>query len=410
MIFNKKARVVACILATSLILPACKTGDKRETVELTVWASEQDQELVKAMVDSFEEEYKDEAKFKITICEENEGTCKDTVMFCPEAAADVYAFADDQLLSLVEANALYKLDYDVDAVIEENGGSDAAAIDAVTYNGDIYAYPSTASNGYFMYYNADYFSEEDVRSLDKMLEICEENGKHFGLEFTSGWYMYSFFKGAGLDVEITEDGKNNECNWNATNTKYKGVDVAQALLDIATHKGFVNVGNDDLVSGVQGGDIIACISGTWNAQYMQESYGDGYRACMLPTYKVAGDLVQMHSVAGFKLVGVNAYTKNPEWAQKLARWMTNEENQLLRFRMKGEGPSNRKASNSEEVQASVAIAALVKQSEYGHLQRVADSYWNAAYRFGNILSSGNIENTPLQELLDELVKSCTTAE
>ena len=35
--------------------------------------------------------------------------------------------------------------------------------------------------------------------------------------------------------------------------------------------------------------------------------------------------------AGFKLLGVNAYSKNVGWAMLLAEWITNEANQTLRF-------------------------------------------------------------------------------
>ena len=36
----------------------------------------------------------------------------------------------------------------------------------------MYAYPLTADNGYFLYYNKAYFSEEDVQSLDRILELA----------------------------------------------------------------------------------------------------------------------------------------------------------------------------------------------------------------------------------------------
>lgn len=50
----------------------------------------------------------------------------------------------------------------------------------------------TADNGYFMYYNKDYFTEEDVKSLDKMLSVAQAAGKKVAMEFNSGWYLYSF--------------------------------------------------------------------------------------------------------------------------------------------------------------------------------------------------------------------------
>ena len=56
-----------------------------------------------------------------------------------------------------------------------------------------------------------------------MLEVAWKNGKKIAMDFTGGWYLYSFFKGAGLNVEINEDGVTNTCNWNTTEGKYKGI-------------------------------------------------------------------------------------------------------------------------------------------------------------------------------------------
>ena len=56
----------------------------------------------------------------------------------------------------------------------------------------LYGYPMTADNGYFMYYNKDYFTEEDVKSLDTMLSVAQAAGKKVAMEFNSGWYLYSF--------------------------------------------------------------------------------------------------------------------------------------------------------------------------------------------------------------------------
>ena len=53
----------------------------------------------------------------------------------------------------------------------------------------LYAYPMTASNGYFLYYNKEYFTEEDVKSFDRMLEIAEENDKKLLEDFSKRQIM-----------------------------------------------------------------------------------------------------------------------------------------------------------------------------------------------------------------------------
>lgn len=402
---KKRAMCIAiCMLMISL-LSGC--GKEKENVTLSVWGAEEDQEMLSEMVDAFEEKYKDEAEFNITICVENEVTCKETVLIDPEKAADVYSFADDQFRSLCQNNALLEVTENVDEIIEANGGKESAAVQSASYDGKLYAYPATASNGYFLYYNKEYFTEEDVKSFDKMLEIAEENDKKIAMDFTSGWYLYSFFKGAGLNVELSEDGLTNICDWNTTEGKYKGVDVAEAMCKLVANPGFLNCGDADFVAGAKDGSIIAGINGAWNAKNMQEAYGDNYAAAKLPEYSIAGDSVQMHSFAGYKLVGVNAYTKNAKWAQRLAQWITNEENQMIRFERKGDCPSNVNAASSKEVIDSPAIAALAAQSEYAHIQRVSDSFWMPVYVYGTTITAGNLDEKSLQVLLDQMVKDIT---
>ena len=81
------------------------------------------------------------------------------------------------------------------------------AIDAVTLDGKMYGIPFTADNSYFLYYDANFFSEDDVKSLDTMLEKAEAEGKQVFMDVSNGWYIASFFLGAGNTIEIDEDGK-----------------------------------------------------------------------------------------------------------------------------------------------------------------------------------------------------------
>ncbi len=224
------------------------------------------------------------------------------------------------------------------------------------------------------------------------------------MEFNSGWYLYSFFGNTGLEFGINEDGVTNHCNWNSTEGSIKGVDVAQALLSIATHPGFVAQPDAGFVEMAQSGECIAGVSGVWNAVAIQEAWGNDYSACKLPTYTCNGQQIQMSSFKGYKMFGVNAYSEHLAWAHKLADWITNEENQILRFEERSQGPSNIVAASSDAVGKVPAIAAVIDQSQYGVLQRVGNSYWDACTSFADTLAAGNPDNMPLQDLMDRLVK------
>ncbi len=373
------------------------------TVSLTVWGAEEDQELLAEIVEGFQAEYAGQADFEITIAAESESSCKDTLLGDVVNGADVFAFVDDQLMALVAAGALIPVENAETIAAENNAGAVAAA----SVNDTLYAYPMTADNGYFMYYNKEYFTEADVATLDGMLAVAGEAGKKVVMDWTSGWYLYSFFGNTGLTVGLNEDGITNYCTWNATEGAVKGVDVAAAMLDIAANPGFASMTSADFLAGVADGSVIAGVSGVWDANAMEEAWGKNYGAVKLPTYTCAGQQIQMASFAGYKMVGANAYSDQPYWSLKLAEWITNEQNQTLRFEKRAQGPSNIKASESAAVQESPAIQAILQQSEFASLQRIGGKYWEPTTNFGNKMVAGNPDGSGLQDIMDKMVEQIT---
>lgn len=377
--------------------------DILETVELTVWGAEEDEELLKQIIDGFKETYQGQADFSITYKPQGESGCKDVLIADLEAGADVFAFADDQLNTLVAAGALEP--------VEEGENLKTAnikeAVEAASVGGTLYAYPLTADNGYFLYYNKEYFTQEDIKSLDRMLEIAEENGKVISMDWSSAWYVYAFFGNTGLEVGLNEDGITNYCTWNGTDGAIKGTDVANSMLRIAASPGFASLNDEGFLKGVQDGSVIAGVSGVWNALAVEEAWEEGYGAARLPSYTCAGEQVQMASFSGYKLVGVNAYSKHYDWACRMAEWITNQSNQELRFQMRGQGPSNKNAAASKAVQQSPAIVALLEQSEFSKLQRIGGNFWTPVETFSKNMAAGNPDNGNLQELLDKMVEGVT---
>ena len=374
-------------------------------VALTVWAEESNWEMLNKMIYSFKEKYAGQAEFEITLVQESDANTKDALLSDIHNGADVFPFADDQLNSLVASGALEPV-----ANAEEIKLANLEdAVAASSVNGILYAYPMTADNGYFMYYNKDYFTEEDVKTLDGMLAVAEASGKKIAMEWSSGWYLYSFFGNTGMEFGINEDGVTNYCNWNTTEGSIKGVDVAQALLNISASPGFANMTNEEFILGAQDGSVIAGVSGVWHEVEIRKAWGDNYGAVKLPTYTCAGKQIQMSSFKGYKMMGVNYYSKHKEWALKLADWFTNEENQTLRFVERSQGPSNKKAAESDEVNKVPAIQAVVEQAEFGVLQRVGNNFWAPMTNFGNIMAKGNPSRTDLQEIMDTMVAGITAS-
>ena len=378
---------------------SAETGD----VELTVWGAEEDEALLTQIIESFQQEYKGQANFHISFSAQSEYGCKDALMGDLEAGADVFAFADDQLNTLVAAGALEPVE-NADRIKAENL---PGAVAAASVGNTLYAYPLTADNGYFLYYNKRYFNEQDIKTFDRMLQIAEENEKKITMDWSSAWYIYSFFGNTGLEVGLNSDGITNFCTWNQTEGDIRGVDVANAMLAIASSPAFLNTVEEGFLEGVQNGSVIAGVSGVWNAVAMEEAWGTDYGAAKLPTYTCAKKQIQMASFSGYKLIGVNAYSKHYTWAVRLAEWISNEKNQQLRFEMRGQGPANTNAAASADVQNSPAITALIDQSEFSCLQRIGGNFWDPVTAFALNMASGNPGGKRLQDQLDSMVEGIT---
>ena len=222
--------------------------------------------------------------------------------------------------------------------------------------------------------------------------------------YASGWYNAGFFYGAGFTTELNDDGSTT-MDWNKTSADgIKGTDVAQAMLDIATNSAFLPITDGDTANQIATGTLGAIVSGSWDATAVQEAFGDGYAATVLPTYTCAGQQVAMGSAAGYKMMGVNANSKQVGWAMELAKFLTNEDSQQTRFEEREIGPSNIKVGESDEVKANVALAAVTAQNgANGVVQSVGSNYWDPTKSFGEIMAQGNPDGTDLQTLLDNLV-------
>ena len=406
-------RVLLLIVSTCFLLTAAACNSRpapeesrpseEERVSLTVWGAEEDEALLEEIFASFQAHYAGQADFQISYQPQSESNCKDILLGDLEGGADVFAFADDQVAALAAAGGLDPI-ADAAAV---RGACLPAAVEAASVGDTLYAYPLTADNGYFLYYNKAYLTQEDVQSLDRMLEAAAQAGKLVSMDWSSAWYVYAFFGNTGLEVGLNQDGLTNYCTWNSSDGPIRGVDVAQAMLDIAASPAFSDRPDVEFLDGVRDGTVIAGISGVWNAVAVEEVWGGDMGAAKLPTYTCAGRQVQMASFSGCKLVGVNAYSEHPDWADRLAQWIASEENQRLRFEMRGQGPANASAASSSQVQSSPAIAALLEQSNYSQLQRVGGKFWDPVAEFSASMSQGNPSGASLQAQLDRMAEGVT---
>lgn len=428
----KKVLALGLVGAMAISMAACgktssstdnggsgNAGTSNETVSLRVWGGEEDQNLLKELVEKFKTTYPDQ-KFNIEIGVESESTAKDTILTDVEAAADVFAFASDQIVDLNNAKALANIE-DMDAALQNYAKKSIAdvkaangegSVEAASIDGKLMAFPMTGGNGYFLYYDSSVISEEDAATWDTLLAAADKAGKKVGMTLASGWYDASFFYGAGFTTGLNDDGT-TAIDFNGTSKDgYTGVQVTQSMLNIASNKAFMAIADGDISNQIAGGTLAAVISGTWDADNAQKVFGDGYAATKLPTYTLNGKQVQQGSVSGYKFIGVNAYSKNVGWATVLAEFLTNEESQATRFEQRQLAPTNKKVAASDEVSKNVAIAASGAQDAYGVIQTVSAKYWDPAKTFGEMIAQGSLSATDekaIQEALDTMVEGAKAA-
>ena len=386
-------KLLSLVLALAMLLSASAMA---ETVTLKVWGSQADQELLGILVDEFKAANPD-TEWDISLGVVGEPDAKTRYQEDPAAAADVFAFANDQLIDLVKSDALYEVTRNKDAIVAANS---AGSVESATLDEVLYGYPMTADNGYFLYYDKSVLTEEDVATLDGILAKANETGKKMLMDVSNGWYVASFFLGAGCTLSLDEEG-NQVCDFN----NEKGLAAGEAIRAFCADPAFMT-GDDDIIKGAMGDTICAAVTGAWNAEALQAKLGENYAACKLPTFTCGGEQVQMGSFIGTKLVGVNTQTAFPVEAMMLAEYLTNEASQAKRFEMRELGPSNVTVAASEEVKANVALAALSAQSAFGTSQKlVLGTYWSPAEAFG--LAMENKSTDDMQTMLDNMVAQIT---
>ena len=389
----KMTKILSLVIAL-LMLSACfvacgpdKGGDDNKDVvhDITLWVSTTAgvKEFTLEQVEAFKALHP-EYKFNITVETVGEGDAANEVLKDVATAPDMYCFAQDQISRLVQGGALAPLGVQATATVQAN--NDVGSIGAATVGGKVYAYPLTSDNGYYLYYDSRYGSDEQAKTLEGIVEACKAANLKFGYNLTNAWIMAGFFfsqpVGGGAPIcsstwTYSEDGKNaiavND-NWNSAN----GLIAMKAMHNLANSGVWVD--SADTFAGT-----AAIVTGIWNANAAAETYGDYVKATKLPTFTQDGTTYQMGSFSGYKLIGCKPQT-NDEKAKicaDLALYLTSGEAQLERYYEFQWGPSNKEAQQNQDVMGNVLLAALLEQNNYAQPQGVIpDTWWEEAKNLG----------------------------
>ncbi len=413
----KKIIAMLLVLAMAFSLVACGGGETAEPAEtqaaaaetqaaaaetqaitLKVWGPQEDQATAEAFLpvacEMFDEAHTEwDIEFVFEVCAE--GDAGTMVTKDPSVAADVYMFANDQLGTLLQANAIARLG---GSVLEQVTATNSETmVQSVTSGDAVYGVPFTG-NTWFLYYDKSVYTEEDIKSLDAMMAK-----KTVAFPVTNTWYMPAFFFAVG--GTMFGDGTDGTAgitfgdeNAVAATTYVANALAAGTLIDDANGAG---------LDGLRNGTVGAIFSGTWDAKNVEEALGENYGAAQLPCITINGEEKQMYSFSGSKAFGVNPNSANMKAASALAAWLGSAEMQDLHYELRnGEViPCNAELLATAEYAANPA--AVAQDATIANTSKLQPSipemgtYWGNAESLGKALSNGEVNADNAAELTEK---------
>lgn len=379
-------------------------GSTGEKVTLVVWLPKEDQDFGREVAEAFKAAHP-EKEYKITFGEQAESDASNALLNDVTNAPDCFAFASDQLYSLINGGALNPVLGERLTTLKAENTADSVDAATATVNGEeiTYAYPFT-DNTTFLYYNKSKLTENDVKTLDGILAKCSTS-ERFGFPLGDAFYSSSFFFGAGIDYEAERDEAFKETKVTTNIGGDTGKAVTEAIVKYRTTPGFYGESNDSkIVSGFHDGSIIAGVSGIWNKTAIEKELGENFAAAPLPTYTLNGQQITMKPFAGYKLFGVCHFSENKADAHLFAQFFTNYENQVKHFEARGYNPTNKQAMDSEAVKNDVCVKAIQGVLQSTHTMKgVPTTWWDPVGTFGEAMLKDDFNlSTQLSALVSSI--------
>ncbi len=345
----KWTAVLLALAMLAALLCGCSGSDGTESVRLMVWSPSEDQskdsgEWLQTCCERFAELHPEwDITFVYGVADE--ATAAGTVSQDAEASADVFMFANDTITTLTDAGALVK--FGGIYADEIRATNSEALVDSLTLDGELYGVPFT-TNTWYMYYDKSVFSEEDVKSLDAMLEKGVVS-----FPFTNSWYLPAFYLGNGCT--LFGDGTQEELGVDFGGEN--AVEVTNYLVDLYSNPNFVVDADGSGIAGLRDGSINAMFTGSWDSASIQEILGDNMGVAALPTYTLNGEEKQMYAYAGSKAIGVNTESEYMEQAVALAVYLGSAEAQALHYELRNVVPCNTELLEDESIMSDPVVMA-----------------------------------------------------
>lgn len=386
---------------TEAATEAGKDTEEKVTATITVWTPQEDQaedsgNWLAKQLDAFKEEH---PNWDITFVTgvSSEGDAKNLVGADPEASADVYMYANDQIPDLVKSNAIAELGGKTVDNVKMNNSE--VTVNTVTYEDAVYGVPFTA-NTWFMYYDKRVFSEDDVKNLDTMLE----KGK-VGFPISNSWYLASFYVANGCTL-FGANGADAAAGIDFSGDK--AVAVTNYLVDLVKNPNFVD-SNGLTPSALTDNTVNVFFSGTWDYKNVTDAIGEENVGIVAPpTYTLDGKDLQLKAFAGSKAIAVNPNSKNPQVAVALAAFLGSAEAQKAHYELRNIIPTDISIDVSSDALAKAQMDTMNFGSVVQPLQTGMANYWTPAESMGKELVAGTVTHDNAAEKTESMNTAMNT--
>ena len=403
----KKKQIVFPLLLC-LTLSSCgaqivsSSASEKDPLTLNIWATSKEQEVIDEVVASYNNTHTDQIAINFTHVTESDIYKEISKDPKGNEAPDLFLTTDDVLIELKKDNIAYNVEKQYGQIVKANNYE--AAVSAATINNELYGFPLSCDNGYFLWYNPKFLSEDDVTSIESILAKAKELGKKINVSY-SAWYLPMYFMSpqvCGLD-SISYHEEDGSIVYDISWDNEKGVAAASYITNI--YKEYK--GNYEFISTGEKGaweneTVIASITGTWMEQVYLEVVPN-IKATVLPKFN--GDK-QMACFTGSKIYCINEAKLKDDKEGKLekslvlADLLTNKEGQLVRFEKRNTPPCNKEALKDKRYSENVSIGlnALVRQCELASAIQ-SRAIERKFYDVGQVIS-GAIYNNDIGQFAD----------
>ena len=311
----------------------------------------------------------------------------------------MFSIPHDQLGDLLQAGAVYENTKYADRIAKEDIAAAIAA--ARGTDGKVYGYPTT-QDSYAFVYDKRLLKEDDLKSFDKVFAKPQAaDVTKVGIDAGNAYFTGMFFLSAGC--KLFGDGTDpKDVTFNDAN----GI-AASKYFATWKAKGAKLLTDDQMVAQFKAGKLAGQVAGNWKFKAIKDVLGDNMGMSVIPNMTIDGKDTKAKGLVGVKMYCVNSKTKaeNVLAAMALADFLSNKDNQMIRYSKRGYIPVNTELTKDETITKDPASKALLTQYAQGvATPAIAEmrNFWDPTGAYTKDVFDGKIPDSNMQAKLNSL--------